>query len=280
MKIAVTGATGFIGIHVVKLLLAQGHQVTAILHRSPLPLGDSQLKTVSLPLTQLASSPLAFARLHEPDVLIDLGWQHLDDYHHQSHIEQQPQAHLAMISNLLKQGLKRVVGIGTCFEYGEAQGEIDEQQPCQPSLGYAQGKLNLLQMLQQLQAQCEFSLLWMRPFYVYGLNPNRATLFSAIAHAAQQKQASFELQTPYAEHDFIAVEQLAAHIVHLATEHQATGVVNCCSGKVRSVMAIAQHFANTNQLNVAIIAAADAEPAPCTAMFGSVARLHAMAETS
>lgn len=273
MKIAMTGASGFIGQWVVKCLLEQGHQVMAILHQHPLPIGHPNLLTVSVPLTQLASSPLAFARIHEPDVWLDLGWQHLDDYNNSSHIEQQPQLHAAVVRNLVRQGLSRVVVVGTCFEYGACHGKVDEHYRCKPEQAYPQGKLKLLELLRQQQQQNDFALAWLRLFYVYGLNLTRPTLFNAIASAAERGETEFELQTPNAAHDFLAVNELAEIIAAIAVLSENDGVINCCSGQLQSVKQVAQTFVEERQLAIKLTEAPNAAKASDDSFFGSTEKL-------
>lgn len=245
MKVAMTGATGFIGLRVVKALLDMGHQVIAILHNSPLEVGHPKLKTIKISFKELASSQLAYYRLHQPDVLLDLGWQDLDDYNHSSHLSEQVESHLEVVESLVTQGLKRVVGIGTCFEYGEVSGEITEEHPCQPTCNYAKGKLALFQKLNALQQQKSFELVWLRPFYVYGFNSNRPTLFNAIQSAIDSGESYFELKTPDAAHDFSSVEELGKQLATLSVMPEATGVINCCSAKCSTVKNIATDYADT-----------------------------------
>ncbi|GGA90316.1 nucleoside-diphosphate sugar epimerase [Neiella marina] len=280
MKIAMTGAAGFIGQHVLQSLLRRGHEVIAITHQRPIAVGHKHLTTLSIPLQKLAQSPLAFARLHQPEVFLDLGWQHLDDYQHTSHIAEQPQLHLALIENLVRQGIQRVVGVGTCFEYGDVSGEVDEQQDCKPQQNYPQGKLQLLQSLQSLKQQLCFDLCWLRPFYVYGLNTARPTLFNAIKSADDNGEIEFPLRTPNAAHDFVAVAELADMIARLTELGQDDGVINCCHGRLRSVQHVANDFVAEQQLAIKPVPAADAELVPVKPFFGAVAKLNSILQRS
>ncbi|MBD1390842.1 NAD(P)-dependent oxidoreductase [Neiella sp. HB171785] len=280
MKIAITGASGFIGQHVLQTLLQQGHEVVAIVHERPIAVGHPRLSTVNLSLAQLAQSPLAFARLHQPDVLLDLGWQHLDDYDHQSHLAEQPQLHQALVENLVRQGLPRVVGVGTCFEYGDVSGEVGEEHACLPLQNYPLGKLQLLQSLQQLQQQMAFSLCWLRPFYVYGLNTARPTLFNAIKTASERGDEQFILRTPNASHDFIEVSMLADMIARITLVGQDDGVINCCRGRLRTVQQVADAFVEEHHLPIEPVSGANPAPAPANPFFGAVGKLHRILQRS
>ena len=187
-------------------------------------------------LAELANSKLAFHRLHQPDVFLDLAWQKLSDYNCNSHINEQPQLHLNLIKNLVKQGLKRVVGVGTCFEIAEVAGESF-------LLKYPQGKLLLLNQLTDLAAAENINFAWLRPFYVYGLNKNRATLFNDIQKAIDENLPTFKLNNPNVAHDFLSVEDLGAKIAEFAVDSNICGIVNCCSGQIQTVAQIAQKYA-------------------------------------
>jgi dTDP-6-deoxy-L-talose 4-dehydrogenase (NAD+) len=88
LKILVTGATGFIGCHVVKDLLAHGHQVHAI-SRDP-------IKAESMPWWGKVRHTTAdihqpdldiVSEYGQPDILIHLAWPGLPHYDALSHFE-------------------------------------------------------------------------------------------------------------------------------------------------------------------------------------------------
>ena len=65
------------------------------------------------------------------------------------------------IKNLITQGLKNVVITGTCFEYGDYEGEITEQFIVKPITKYGVAK-NLLRLkLENLKSKYNFNLTWL-----------------------------------------------------------------------------------------------------------------------
>ena len=86
MHIAVTGATGFLGRHVIPALLAQDLTVTAVLR----PGGEEKpwidgLAKVAMDLSKPPGD--LFESLGRPDAVIHLAWQGLPNYKSLHHFE-------------------------------------------------------------------------------------------------------------------------------------------------------------------------------------------------
>src|SRR5205085_3838924 len=118
-----------------------------------------------------------------PDLAIHLAWEGLPNYKSAFHEEVNYPRHLAFLSNLLRNGLKDLSVTGTCFEYGMQEGCLTEDMPCYPANPYARAKDRLRTSLEQLQAEYDFVLKWIRLFYMYGKGQHPNSLLSQLDKA-------------------------------------------------------------------------------------------------
>ena len=123
MKVAVSGATGFVGRHVVAALERAGVEPTLWL-RPAAPPSTSRHRVARV---DIADPPAhAFDLLGRPDALIHLAWGGLPNYPSLHHFERELPAHYALLKRLVDEGLSTLVVAGTCFEYGMQSGPLAE----------------------------------------------------------------------------------------------------------------------------------------------------------
>jgi nucleoside-diphosphate-sugar epimerase len=138
-KILVTGATGFIGHHVVSLL-AHRHQVIATGAHESKARNKSWYQHVQFVPFNLADYDAAadyYNYFQEPDHIIHLAWEGLPNYQAAFHVDTNLPRHYQFLSNLVKHGAKDLTVTGTCLEYGMQEGALSETMPVFPSNPYA-----------------------------------------------------------------------------------------------------------------------------------------------
>ena len=247
MNIAITGATGFIGRHVLAQLERSGeHAITIAVHSAPyeLPINPETTSITRLDINEDVEN--VYQQLGEPDLLIHLAWEGLSDYLSEVHIKRTLPNHYSFIAKMVEGGVKSVVVSGTCLEYGMQSKMLDESMPCMPVTAYGSAKNQLRQQLSQLQGQYEFKLTWMRLFYVDGDNPQRPTLFNVLKRAVEKGESSFNMSGGEQLRDFIPINDLAVMIGELALKMLDIGVVNICSGMPVSVKEYVEHKIKEN----------------------------------
>ena len=119
MKVAVTGASGFIGRHVLSELARHSVEVVAVV-RSPSTAHLGAIHADTVQLDMAASPGKAFDLLGRPDALVHLAWGGLPNYRSLHHFEQELPMQYQFLSGL-RQSYRPVV-TGTCFEYGMQYG--------------------------------------------------------------------------------------------------------------------------------------------------------------
>lgn len=243
MKIAVTGATGFIGRHVLTELARRDVEVIAISRHATPGAGGVQLDI------QAATSD-AFERIGRPDVLIHLAWGGLPHYRSLHHFEQELPAHYRFLKGLVDAGLKNLVVAGTCFEYGMQSGPLPEDMAPQPSNPYGFAKDSLRRQLEFLQQAQAFNLTWARLFYLHGEGQAKNALFPLLSQAVARGDKVFNMSGGEQLRDYLPVAEATRCLVALALKRDNTGLVNVCAGKPISIRKLVEGWIAENHWTI------------------------------
>lgn len=262
MKIVVTGATGFIGRHVLKRLASEAAvtEIVAVGRNRERWSGVGRFVELDL------ASPVAdaFDRLGSPDVVMHLAWGGLPNYRSLHHFEQELPTQYAFLQQLVQAGLKRVVVVGTCFEYGMQAGALSESQPAAPTNPYGLAKDTLRRQLEYLVAGGGTQLTWARLFYMWGEGQPTSSLYPQLAAAVARGDAVFNMSGGEQLRDYLPVSRVADCLVRLALRPQGAGVVNVCSGEPISVRTLVERWLHEHgwniQLNLGYYPYPDYEP--------------------
>lgn len=241
MKIAVSGATGFVGRHVVAAL--ESADVETTLWVRPAAQVPEAWRRHRVARVDVHAPPeRTFELLGAPDALIHLAWGGLPNYRSLHHFEHELPAHYALLKALVEQGLGAMVVAGTCFEYGMQSGPLDETKEAQPDNAYALAKDALRRQLDALQEQRSFALTWARLFYLHGEGQAETAVWPQLRRAAEAGAATFPMSGGEQLRDYLPVAQAASHLVALALKRRGHGVVNVCSGEPVSVRVLVERW--------------------------------------
>ena len=241
MLIAVSGATGFIGQHVLRELQPRGVDIIA-LSRSP-TCDSSPSATVRWMAMDVANPPSnPFEAMGEPDVLIHLAWDGLPNYQSHHHLEVELPSQLSFLTACARNGLKKLVVAGTCYEYGLASGELVEDQPTQPCTQYGLAKDMLRKALFGLREQYGFDLAWLRLFYLYGEGQSEKSIYRMLLTAINRGAKTFDMSGGEQLRDFLSAHEAARLIVEIAQRENVNGIFNVCSGKPIAIRELVQSW--------------------------------------
>jgi dTDP-6-deoxy-L-talose 4-dehydrogenase (NAD+) len=242
MKILVTGATGFIGRHVISELLKYDHQVIAATRKNDLNIHEGKLDFIFLDIDSLDLNENYFTWCGRPDLLIHLAWQGLPNYKSLFHFENNLPVHYDFLKNMVENGLKNMVVTGTCFEYGMKEGCLSETMITDPQNAYALAKDTLHKFLVELQKHQPFDCKWIRLFYMYGNGQNSSSLLSQLQTAIQNGDKEFNMSGGEQERDYLPVEKVAEYIVAISLQNKISGIINCCSGQPIKVKQLVKDY--------------------------------------
>jgi dTDP-6-deoxy-L-talose 4-dehydrogenase (NAD+) len=233
MKIAITGATGFIGQHVRKALAKTDHEVVLVarsIERVREKLAREQVIIANL----IESRTDWFDLFGKPDAVLHLAWGGLPNYMDDYHVNVELPMQSRFLRALIDSGLNKLVVTGTCYEYGMASGALSEEQETNPNTPYGIAKDRLRKELFELQMEKGFDLTWARIFYPYGEGQSEKSLYSQLKSAILLNQ-EFLMGSGLQVLDFIHVEQVASSLLMMLTGCAGVGVVNLGSGKPQTV---------------------------------------------
>ncbi|MEI6947702.1 NAD(P)-dependent oxidoreductase [Paraflavisolibacter sp. H34] len=232
--VLVTGASGFIGQHVITDLLKEGYAVIATSSseaRAAVQPWFRQVRYLPFDLGNFAPEVNYYEYFQRPDHMIHLAWEGLPQYKSLFHFEENLPRHYAFLKNMVTNGLTDLSVTGTCLEYGFHEGCLQEEMMTDPGNAYALAKDTLRKFLQQLQKVQPFSLKWIRLFYMFGKGQNPNSLFSQLDRAIERNEPAFNMSGGEQVRDYLPVADVAAYIRAIALQDQVTGLINCCSGQ-------------------------------------------------
>ena len=249
MKIAVTGASGFVGRHVLAELARRDLSATVLLRpTSAVPEWVQRHRVVRLDIADVDSN--AFELAGRPDVLIHLAWGGLPNYKSLHHFEQELPVQYRFLKAMVSAGLRHLVVSGTCFEYGMQSGPLSEDMPAVPSNPYGLAKDTLRRQLQYLQSEQPFALTWARLFYLHGECQAPNSLLPLLQRAVERGDTTFPMSGGEQLRDYLSAAEVAQHLVTLALARSDCGVVNLCSGKPISVRALVEGWIAQNRWSI------------------------------
>lgn len=263
MRIAVTGASGFIGRYVLKELTSHKSEIIAVTRDAKrLESWGTAIHIVELDINSPREN--CFDRIGRPSVLIHLAWDGLPNYHSLHHFETELPKQFRFLKSLINEGLPSLLVTGTCFEYGMQSGPLSKDTLTKPNNPYGYAKDSLRKQLEFLKSTTPFNLTWARLFYMYGQNQSNASIFPKLKEAVLRGDKAFNMSGGEQLRDYLPVTEVARQIVQLAVKQQNIGVINICSGKPISVRNLVERWLHENnwdiELNLGYYPYPDYEP--------------------
>lgn len=249
MRILLTGATGFVGRQVARHLVDLGQSPVCLVR--PGKESPDGLQTIAcddlFALDAAAWRPL----LDGFDTIIHTAW-----YTEPGKYLQSPRnlsclaGTLRMAEAAMDAGVRRIVGIGTCFEYDLSRGYLATTSPLGPETPYAMAKAACWQTLQSVLPTAGLSFAWCRLFYLHGEGEHANRLVPYL-HSALSEGRPAELTSGRQIRDFLDVSEAGRRIAAVALSDM-TGAINICSGRGQTVAelatAVAERYGRTDLL--------------------------------
>lgn len=224
MRTLITGASGFIGQHLLQ------HRLTGEIHILKRQSSVNKVQGVTHHYGDLRDSAtlkeLASLRF---DRLIHLAWSGLPDLTRGNNRE-----NLEMSKNLISAftnaGVNEINVVGSCLEYGDLEKIVSEDDVGTNISEFGNTKLELLDYLSKNQPNYR----WMRIFYAYGPNQHVNSLLRQ-GYLQAKKGKILSMANPALSKDFIYVGDVASAITALINKKSEYGIYNIGSGISTSI---------------------------------------------
>jgi len=242
-RVLLTGATGFVGRHVHRALIARGCKVRAVIRTGSTSRVSFDAEIVETDDLFVDAPELWAARCADIDMVLHLAWyaepgKYLTSLRNLDCLG----GTLALAKGALAAGVQRFVGTGTCFEYDLRQSHLFTDTPLDPLTPYASAKAATYLALKTVMEQEETSFLWARLFYLFGEGEDARRLVPYL-HQQMRAGARADLTSGTQVRDFMDVKDAAEMLVEDALGTRS-GASNIASSQGITVRALAERIAD------------------------------------
>ena len=265
-KIVLTGATGFIGRHLVDALIQAGCQ-PVLLERSHKEnsflsgLGD-QVRVVQADLKNNDQIGSVLSQ-ESPDIIF-----HLAGTRGRNRIsaalecaELNIGATVRLLEAAAHAEVQRIVIVGSADEYGDQSGRLHEELPLRPASLYGISKAAATRFAQAMHNSNGCPVIIVRPFSVYGPGQPR-DMFVAEAVDSAVRNVAFSMSNGEQRRDLIFVDDVVRGLIAAACAKNAEGqVVNLGTGQAHRLRDVAERIWEITGTRASLLIGARPSPA-------------------
>lgn len=233
-NVVITGATSFLGVHIIKEYLKNNCNVIAVVRPNSkklnrLPQSD-YLTIIEIGMEEIEKLKDKFKN-KKIDVFYHLAWDGVRVPYRDDAILQNKNYRCAINAMKVAESLEcdTFIGSGSQAEYGRCIGKIDESYEPRPTTEYGKAKLKAYETLKMMARENNMKFIWTRIFSVYGVYDYQGTLVMSALDKMKRNE-SILLTQCVQSWDFIYVEDVARAMYLLANTSCEGGIYNIVSG--------------------------------------------------
>jgi len=239
MRIFITGATGFIGKHILNQLQKEEHTILAsTLHTDEIEINDKNIQWLYGNLEDIESLKPKIISFN-PEAVIHLAWLGIPDYSENISLINL-NISIKLLDFILEEtSCKKIIVSGSCYEYGNKKGTLIETDEISINLFFSWAKHSLYNYIYLKCSLKNVKLIWFRYFYVYGPGQRKGSLIPTIIDGLSNGK-QLDIRNPYHKNDFIYVKDIAMATVQAVNAGTTieSGIYNLGSGHSTSVIEI------------------------------------------
>ena len=234
MRVILTGASGFVGSFVLRLLVDSGKHDVAVIVRSSHTAW--RIKDLLDKVTVIHGNLSQLSLLENdiscfrPDAFIHLAWGGVmgsdrNDVRQWHNITDT----LELVEVASRVGASHWIGLGSQAEYGQCQARIAESTYTQPTTLYGTSKLAACNLAKRMCDEIGIRFAWLRLFSSYGPTDNPSWMIPYLINSLLLGERP-SLTCAEQLWDYIYVEDAAAAVISVLENDVAQGVFNLGSG--------------------------------------------------
>jgi len=256
--IAITGATGFIGKHLVRTLVEGGRRpilLTRLKNDEAVSLHSAELQTRKVDLTDFSSVEGAIYDIR-PSTLFHLAGTRGRGWAGDASavcMELNFTATVGLLEAAMGAGVQRIVIVGTAEEYGNQPGPQRESLPARATSPYGISKAKATEYAVRMHAETGCPVVIVRPFSVYG--PGQpGDMFVAEAVDSAVRNVEFRMSRGEQGRDLIFVDDVERGLIAAAGAPGVEGsVINLGSGECHPLRDVAQWIWRLTDTNAPLL---------------------------
>lgn len=249
MKVLITGASGFIGRHLLKGLQSSNIDVVLVGRNNPAGYLGDFIKADLLELRDFSNLISKANASH----LIHLAWYAEHGSYWTSSLNfRWIESTVKLVEAFCEAGGQHIVAAGTCAEYDWSYGYcIEEKTPLIPATLYGTAKDVTRRLLMSLCVVYKVTCSWGRIFMPYGPGEDRRRLIPALNNVFSLNQPPFAVGSS-SFRDLLHVEDVAAAFVKLLVSG-VHGEFNISSGTPTQISEVIKLLANAQNQDPRIV---------------------------
>ena len=225
MRIFVTGASGFIGQHVVPLLVKDKHELL-ILRRKTTHKSKEKIKskTVIGDLRNLDRIKREIIRF-DPQACLHLAWEGIPDYSYEQSKSNLDYS-MSLFQMLVSQtACCKIIVSGSSWEYGKTRGICREDDKAAVTSFFTWAKNAVYTGGSLLCSQRGVDFVWLRIFFAFGPGQKKHALIPTLYNAFKNGRTP-DIKNPFNAQDFIYVTDVAEAFRQAVQKSIRSGIYN------------------------------------------------------
>jgi nucleoside-diphosphate-sugar epimerase len=244
MRILLTGATGFIGSHLLKKLMMINVPVAILVRKKSdnwrILEMQKEVHVIQGELENIASITGPIINF-KPDTLVHLAWYGVENRFRNDY--QQVSLNLTHVANLLQLAeeacIKKIIAFGSQGEYGPQNIPIDEKVIPRPTTLYSAAKLSAFHLFNVFCKQQSIDFSWIRLFSIYGPKDNGSWLIPTVIKQLFLKREP-ALTAGTQKWDFLYIDDAVDAIIKILQTENTNGIFNLGSGRSLAIREIVE----------------------------------------
>lgn len=244
MRAMITGATGFLGSHLLAHLLGVGAEVAILLRpRADLARIGRRIEDVTTIVGDLADLATAAGPIRDfaPETVFHLAWGGVDRARHGDRAQSGANidGSLALLRLAASAGCRTWVGLGSQAEYAPEDRVLDECAPLAPITAYGRAKVEAYRATGLAADRLGVRFAWVRLFSAYGPADRPGALIPQLIETLLRGERP-ALTGGKQLWDYLYVADAVAAIAAVSGRTSASGAFNLGSGRVATIRGVVE----------------------------------------